>query len=50
MKNTKLRRFLPIILTLLTVIVCAIGITVMAMEDDDVIRSNQITNVNLVSI
>ena len=48
MKNTKLRRFLPIILTLLTVIVCAIGITVMAMEDDDVIRSNQITNVNLV--
>ena len=48
MKNTKLRRFLPIILTLLTVIVCAVGITVMAIEDDDVVRSNQITNVNLV--
>lgn len=48
MKNTKLRRFLPIILTLLTVIVCAVGITVMAMEDEDVVRSNQITHANLV--
>ena len=48
MKKTNLRRFLPVILTLLTVIVCAIGITATAIESEDVTRSNQITHANLV--
>ena len=49
MKRTNLRRFLPVLLTLLTVIVCAIGITATALgADEEVTRSNQITHANLV--
>ena len=46
MKRTKLRRFLPVLVTLLTVIVFAIGITATATDEE--IRSNQITHANLV--
>ena len=46
MKTTKLRRFLPVLVTLLTVIVFAIGITATANEQE--VRSNQITHANLV--
>ena len=46
MKTTKLRRFLPVLVTLLTVIVFAIGITATASEQEA--RSNQITHANLV--
>ena len=46
MKRTNLRRFLPILLTLLTVVVFALGITAMANEEET--RSNQITHANLV--
>ena len=46
MKTTKLRRFLPVLVTLLTVIVFAIGITATANEQET--RSNQITHANLV--
>lgn len=47
MKRTKLKRFLPILITLLTVIVFAIGITATAAQEEE-IRSNQITHANLV--
>ena len=46
MKRTKFRRLLPVFMTLLTVIVLAIGITATANEADP--RSNQITHANLV--
>ena len=45
MKMTKLRRFLPVLLTLLTVMICAIGITAMANEET---RTNQISHANIV--
>ena len=49
MKRTKLRRLLPLLLTLLTVIACIFGITVMADEEEVVdTRSSQIKHVNLV--
>ncbi|MBR2971437.1 MAG: InlB B-repeat-containing protein [Clostridia bacterium] len=49
MKRTNLRRFLPVLLTLLTVIIFAIGITATAVEsEDEATRSNQITHANLV--
>ena len=47
MKRTKLRRFLPVLITMLTVIVLAIGITATAAEEQES-RSNQITHANLV--
>ena len=47
MKRTKLRRLLPILLTLLTVIVCALGITAFA-EEEEAPRSSQITHVSVV--
>jgi len=46
MKSTKLRRFLPIILTLLTVIICTIGVTAAAAQEEE--RSNQLKHVNIV--
>ena len=47
MKRTKIKRFLPILVTLLTVIVLAIGITATAAEDVET-RSNLITHANIV--
>ena len=47
MKNTKIKRFLPILVTLLIVIVLAIGITATAAEEVET-RSNQITHANIV--
>ena len=47
MKNTKIKRFLPILVTLLTVIVLAIGITATASGEVET-RSNQITHANIV--
>ncbi len=48
MKKTKLRRLLPILLTLMTIIVCALSITVIAEETEEEVRSSQITHVNIV--
>ena len=47
MKRTKFKRFLPVLITLLTVIVFAIGITATAAEEGET-RSNQLTHANLV--
>ena len=47
MKRTKLRRLLPVLLTLLTVIVCTLGITAFAEEEEET-RSSQITHVGVV--
>ena len=47
MKRTKLKRFLPVLVTLLTVIVIAIGITATAAQEVET-RTNQITHANLV--
>ena len=48
MKRTKLRRLLPALLTLITVIVCIFGITAAAETAPEEQRSSQITHASVV--
>ena len=48
MKRTKLRRLLPVLLTLITVIACLFGITAAAEAEAEEVRSGQITHASLV--
>ena len=49
MKRTKLRRLLPILLTVLSLLVCAIGITAAAeTAPEEEVRTSQITHASLV--